>query len=88
MNCWKAIDRREIRLGRGGRKKYKNVRTAYGRYLKKRKSVTSGSGRYAVLSPEFNNLDSSHEVLSPIDCILHFVCESLRQNSVVGPGTL
>ena len=39
-------------------KKYKNVRTAYGRYLRKKKSVPSGSGRDAVPSPaEFSYLD-------------------------------
>ena len=37
--------------------KKKNVCTTYGRRLKKKKSVPSGSGHDAVLSPEFNNLD-------------------------------
>ena len=38
-------------------KKYKNIRTAYGQYLKKKKSVSSGSGRDAVPPQEFTNLD-------------------------------
>jgi len=45
-------------------KKYKYLRTSYGRWLKKQKSVLSGSGRDAVpkVPPEFGNLDwlSSH----------------------------
>ena len=32
-------------------KKFKNVRTAYGRHLKKVKSIPSGSGRDAVPTP-------------------------------------
>ena len=40
------------------KKKYKNVRTAYGRYLRKKKYVPSGCWRDAVPSPsEFSNLD-------------------------------
>ena len=47
MNIWKAIG---DTFGLDG--------TAYGQYLRKKRSVPSGSGRDSVLSPaEFSNLD-------------------------------
>ena len=58
MNIWKAIGQKFGLDAAEAEKKYKNVRTAYGRYLRKKKSVPSGSGRDAVPSPaEFSNLD-------------------------------
>ena len=56
MNIWKAIEEK-FRLDAAEAEK-KNVRTAYGRYLRKKKHVTSGSERDVVPSPsEFSNLD-------------------------------
>ena len=59
MNIWKATGDTFGLDGAEAEKKYKNVGTAYGQYLRKKKrSVPSGSGRDAVLSPaEFSNLD-------------------------------
>ena len=58
MNIWKAIGEKFGLDAAEAEKKYKNVRTAYGRYLRKKKSVPSGSGRDAVPAPaEFSNLD-------------------------------
>ena len=69
-------------------KKYRNVCTAYCRYLKK--SVPSASGRDAAEFNNldwFNNLDSSHKVCSPID-IRHFVYESCAKIPLSDPRTL
>ena len=58
MNIWKAIGDKFVLDAVEAEKKYKNLRTAYGRYLRKKRSVPSGSGRDAVPSPaEFSNLD-------------------------------
>lgn len=58
MNIWKAIGEKFALDAAEAERKYKNVRTAYGRYLRKKRSVPSGSGRDAVPSPaEFSNLD-------------------------------
>ncbi len=39
-------------------KRLKNIRSSYGRYLKKVKNIPSGSGRDAIPSPnEFKHLD-------------------------------
>ena len=58
MNIWKAIGDTFGLDGAEAEKKYKNVETAYGQYLRKKGSVPSGSGRDSVLSPaEFSNLD-------------------------------
>ena len=57
MNIWKAIGEKFGLEAAEAEKKYKNVRTAYGRYLRKKKYVPSGCGRDAVPSPsEFSNL--------------------------------
>ena len=58
MNIWEAIGDKFALDAAEAEKKYKNLRTAYGRYLRKKRSVPSGSGRDAVPSPaEFSNLD-------------------------------
>ena len=58
MNIWKAIGEKFRLDAVEAEKKYKNVRTAYGRYLRKKKHVPSASGHDAVPSPsEFSNLD-------------------------------
>ena len=46
-------------------KKFKNIRTGYGRYLKKLKSIPSGSGRDAVPVPkDFAGLDWLQQYIS------------------------
>ena len=46
-------------------KKFKNIRTGYGRYLKKVKSIPSGSGRDAVPVPkDFAGLDWLQKYIS------------------------
>eukprot|EP00112_Aurelia_sp_Birch-Aquarium-sp1_P003159 Seg1353.6 transcript_id=Seg1353.6/GoldUCD/mRNA.D3Y31 product="hypothetical protein" protein_id=Seg1353.6/GoldUCD/D3Y31 len=59
LNCWRKIGEKFGIEPAEAEKKYKNVRTVYGRYLKKGKSVPSGSGRDAVQPPpaEFANLE-------------------------------
>ena len=58
FNCWKIIAEQFNIDACEAEKKYKNIRTAYGRYLRKKKSIPSGSGRNAVPVPsEFANLD-------------------------------
>ena len=59
LNCWRKIAEKFGIEPAEAEKKYKNVRTAYGRYLKKKKSLPSGSGRDAVQLPpaEFANLE-------------------------------
>ena len=57
LNCWRKIGEKFDVDAAEAEKKYKNIRTAYGRYLKKKKSVPSGSGRDAVPPQEFTNLD-------------------------------
>ena len=58
MNCWKKIGNLFNICAEESEKRYKNIRTAYGRHLRKRKSVPSRSGRDAVpvVSPAFINL--------------------------------
>lgn len=59
MNIWKAIGEKfGLDAAEADEQKYKNVLTAYGRYLREKKSGPSGSGRDAVPSPaEVSNLD-------------------------------
>ena len=51
LNCWTKIGENVHLNAAEAKKKYKNIRTAYGRYLKTKKSVPSGSGRDAVRLP-------------------------------------
>ena len=79
--CWKVIGENFSLDVAEAKKKKKNSRIiASGRYLKKRKSVPSGSGRE-------NKQIASHKVHSPID-ICHFVCESNTKIPLSDPGTL
>ena len=58
LNCWKKIAEKFNIDAAEAEKKYKNIRTAYGRYLRKKKSIPSGSGRdVAPIPSEFANLD-------------------------------
>ena len=59
LNCWKKWEKTFEVTPDEAEKKYKYICTTYGRWLKKRKSVPSGSGRDAVpkVPPEFENLD-------------------------------
>ena len=58
LNSWKAIGDKFCLDAPEAERRYKNCSTSYGRYLKKRKSVPSGSGPNAVPTPaEFANLE-------------------------------
>ena len=48
MNCWAKIGEKFDMSAADAEKKIKNIRNGYGRYLKKLKSIPSGSGRDAV----------------------------------------
>ena len=48
INAWSKVDEVFSISPAAAEKKFRNVRTAYGRYLKRRKSVPSGSGRDAT----------------------------------------
>ena len=52
MNCWAKIGEKFNISAADAKKKFKNIRTGYGRYLKKLKSIPSGSGRDAVPVPK------------------------------------
>lgn len=76
MNCWAKIAEKFDMSAEEAEKKFKNIRTAYGRYLKKVKSIPSGSGRDAVPLPkEFVNLDWLAGFISSRPCI-----SNLRSN--------
>ena len=56
-NCWARVGASFGLTAAEAEKKYKNIRTAYGRFLRKRKAIPSGSGRDVVPVPgEFSNL--------------------------------
>ena len=58
VNIWKAIGEKFGLDAAEAEKKYNNVQTAFGWYLKKKKDVPSGFGRDAVPCPaEFSNFD-------------------------------
>ena len=52
MNCWAKIGEKFNISAADADKKFKNITTGYGRYLKKVKSIPSGSGRDAVPVPK------------------------------------
>ena len=58
-NCWVQIATKFDTTPEAADKRFKNIRTAYGRFLEKRKNVPSGSGRDAVptIPEEFANLN-------------------------------
>ena len=56
-NCWKTLGEKFKMTAEEAEKKYKNIRSSYGRWLRKSKQVPSGSGRDAVPVPgDFANL--------------------------------
>ena len=58
INAWSKVGKVFSISPAAAAKKFRNVRTACGRYLKRRKSVPSGSGRDAVsISREFVNIE-------------------------------
>ena len=58
INAWSKVGEVFSISPAAAEKKFRDVRTAYGRYLRRRKSVPSGSGRNAVPIPrEFVNLE-------------------------------
>ena len=58
-NCWVEIAAKFDITPEAAEKRFKNIRTAYGRYLKKKRNVPSGSGRDAVprIPKEFENFE-------------------------------
>ena len=65
MNCWAKIGEKFDMSAADAEKKFKNIRTGYGRYLKKLKSIPSGSGRDAVPVPkDFAGLDWLQQYIS------------------------
>lgn len=56
FNAWSKIALKFNITPDEAEKKYKNIRTSYGRYVKRMKTIPSGSGRNAV-PKEFVNLD-------------------------------
>ena len=58
LNCW-TKNAQNFGIGPSGvEKKFKKLRKAYGRFLKKKKKIPSGSGREAVPIPrQFSNLE-------------------------------
>ena len=52
INCWAKIGEKFDMSAADAEKKFENVRTGYGRYLKKVKAIPSGSGRDAVPTPK------------------------------------
>jgi len=70
MNCWAKIGEKFNMSAADAKKKFKNIRTGYGRYLKKLKSIPSGSGRDAVPVPkDFAGLDWLQQYISQTDCV-------------------
>ena len=58
MNCWKSLGEKFNVEPQEAEAIFKNIRTAYGRFLKRRKNLPSGSGRSDVpVLQEFGNLD-------------------------------
>ena len=58
LNSWKAIGETSGFDAPEAERRFKNCRTSYGRDLKKRNSIPSGSGHKAVLTAaEFANLE-------------------------------
>ena len=58
LNSWKAIGEKFGFDGPDAERRYKNCRTSYGRYLKKRNSIPLDSGRNAIpTAAEFANLE-------------------------------
>ena len=51
INCWTKIGEKFDKSAADAEKKIENIRTGYGRYLKKVKAIPSGSGRDAVPTP-------------------------------------
>ena len=65
VNCWTKIGEKFDMSAADAEKKFKNVRTGYGRYLKKVKAIPSGSGRDAVPTPQdFAGLDWLQKYIS------------------------
>ena len=59
LNCWVKIGEQFALSPEEAEKRFKNIQSSYGLYLKKVKNIPSGSGRDAIPSSnEFNHLDS------------------------------
>ena len=58
MNCWAALGEKHNIGPEEAELVFKNIRTAYGRFLKRRNNISSGSGRSNIpVPPEFGNLE-------------------------------
>ena len=67
-NCWVKLAEKFNMIAKQAESKYKNIRSSYGRFLKKLKGVPSGSGRDAVPIPgEFANLEWLDQYISPTE---------------------
>ena len=65
MNCWAKIGEKFDMSAADAEKKFKNIRTGYGRYLRKLKSFLSGFGRDAVpVRKDFAGLDWLQQYIS------------------------
>ena len=79
MNCWTKIAEK-LSLAEA-EKKFKNIRTACGRYLKKKEAVPSGSARDPVSVPrEFANFKSENEKIMSFknESLIHSRCFGLN----------
>ena len=66
-NCWNKIDQKFNLSAGEAEAKFRNIRTAYGRYLKRLKTLPSGSGRDAV-PREFKNLQWLNPHINKFAC--------------------
>ena len=65
IDCWTKIGEKFDMSAADAEKKSKNVRTGYGRYLKKVNAIPSGSGRDAVPTPkDFTGLEWLQKYIS------------------------
>ena len=70
MNCWAKIGEKFDMSAANAEKKIKNIRTGYRRYLKKLKSIPSGSGRAAVpVRKDFASLDRLQQYKPQTNCV-------------------
>lgn len=82
INCWTKIGEKFEMSAADAEKKFKNIRTGYGRYLKKVKSIPSGSGRDAVPVPkDFAGLDWLQKYISHRPTVTNISVNSIEVDS-------
>ena len=85
INCWTKIGEKFDMSVADAEKKFKNVRTGYGGYLKKVKAIPSGSGRDAVPTPkDFAGLDWLQKYISHRPKLNPVEVDSDEDNNSVG----